>query len=287
MPKPNNLFQLQACLAQSLNRGLSDHISTHGDSVGVNELDNLLVDSDFTSEQLISIHRNNYVVSLKGSLQQLFPATQALVGNRYFAHVSHQFIDHCPLTEPHLDFYGGAFANFIKDLKALKDMPFVAQMAELEWHLDRISDMHYVKNFDFQRLSEIDESQVMGIHFSLATTCYLLSSDTNLIALHEDLSAPKRPGEIDHADKTGYRKQSYILVLQNQQGDSAVMPLTSQHWRWLQGLTNGLSLSQLCEIEQTELSTLMKQITDWIALGCIDTFSLKAAKYQPVNTNPV
>lgn len=287
MPKLNDLAKLQACLAQSLHCKLSEHTLDQDTCVEVDLLSNLLVDSHFTSEQLISIYRNNFVMSLKEMLEQIFPVTQALIGDAYFAYVSRQFIHDCPLIEPHLNLYGGAFISFLRGLKALNNMPFVAQMAELEWHLDRIGHIYYVPKFDFHRLSKVDESQVMEIHFSLAATCYLLSSEMNLIDLHKDLSVTKKPTSVDSIDEDSYREQSYILVLQNQQGDSAVMPLNRKHWGWLQGLKNGFSLSQLCECEHTQISPLMAQITDWIALGCIDGFSSKAAKDIPVTTNTV
>ena len=54
------------------------------------------------------------------------------------------------------------------------------------------------------------------------------------------------------------------------------MPINLQHWTWLNGLKNGLTLAQLCETLNTDIASLMAQITDWIALGCINGFSLIA-----------
>jgi len=50
------------------------------------------------------------------------------------------------------------------------------------------------------------------------------------------------------------------------------MALTPQQWEWLMGLEKGHTLAQLCELKNTQLPVLMAQITDWIALGCIDDF---------------
>ena len=99
----------------------------------------------------------------------------------------------------------------------------------------------------------------------------------DLITLHKDLSAPQRTdANPDIGTKeANYQQQSYILVLQNQQGESALMPINHQHWVWLTGLRNGLTVAQLCNIGNTDIASLMAQITDWIALGCIDGFSLR------------
>ncbi|MCO4837004.1 MAG: putative DNA-binding domain-containing protein [Oceanospirillaceae bacterium] len=274
MLKTTNLAQLQGHFVQSLQHGLLAHTLDQSNPSQVAHLNNLLVDSHFTPEQLISVYRNNFLISLKELLEQLFPVTNALIGGAYFAYVSRQFIAENPLIQPHLNQYGGEFVDFLMAVAPLKKMPFVAQMAELEWHLDRIGHLYHKTKFDFDRLSQIDESQVMGIHFNLAPTCYLMSSDINLIELHKRLSNPDQSISTDIIDAAGYQQQSYILVLQNQHGDSALMSLNHQHWRWLKGLKCGLSLSQLCGVDDTDLQLLMNQVADWIALGCIDGFAI-------------
>ncbi|MFT7375971.1 MAG: hypothetical protein ACI9EP_001548, partial [Oceanospirillaceae bacterium] len=97
-----------------------------------------------------------------------------------------------------------------------------------------------------------------------------------LIALHKDFSEPQNTSLQGETKEPNYQQQSYILVLQNHQGESALMPTSQQHFAWLTGLKNGLNLAQLCNIENSDITSLMLQITDWIALGCIDGFSLRA-----------
>jgi hypothetical protein len=288
MPKEdkNSLAQLQAYFTKQLTLSHAERAASQESAVSQkstadkkppaesNPLPSLLVASNFTPEQLINIYRNNFVMSLRELLEQLFPVTQALVGTAYFTQTSQQFIQHCPLEEPHLNHYGGHFVSFIEELKALEHMPFVAQMAQLEWHLDRISHIYYQPNFNFDKLAQIGEEQYLNIHFNLSETCHLQTSSMDLIALHKDVSAASKTSP--DTNQTNYQKLSYILVLQNQQGESALMPLNHQHWVWLSGLQNGFTLAQLCGIENTEITSLMAQITDWIALGCIDGFNLTA-----------
>jgi hypothetical protein len=279
MPKVNSLAQLQAYFTKQLALEVTDSSHNQKPTATLNPLEsltNLLVESHFTPEQLINIYRNNFVISLRELLENLFPVTQALVGSEYFTHTSRQFINDCPLKEPHLNHYGGYFVSFIEGLKALEHMPFVAQMAQLEWHLDRISHIYHQPNFDFDGLTQINEDQHLNIHFHLAETCYLQTSSMDLIALHKDFSEPKNTSLQGETKETNYQQQSYILVLQNHQGKSALMPTSQQHFAWLTGLKNGLTLAQLCNIENTDITSLMSQITDWIALGCIDGFSLRA-----------
>lgn len=283
MTNTQTLAQLQACFAQQLLLTPAD-TSSNSHAVGTfkplddpldSPLDSLLAPSTFTPAQLINLYRNNFIISLKQLLQQLFPVTQTLVGHDYFVQASGQFIHQCALKEAHLNHYGSQFVSFLEQLKALKTMPFVAQMARLEWHLDRISHIHYEPHFDFTGLAQVAADNYLNIQFNLASSCQLLTSNMNLIALHSDLSATTTDA-IELTNEAHYQQLSYILVLQNQNGESALMPLSLQHWSWLTGLKNNLSLAQLCALEHTDLAPLMAQITDWIALGCIDGFSLSS-----------
>lgn len=56
-------------------------------------------------------------------------------------------------------------------------MPSVAQMAELEWRWDRIGHIDHKPSLNFNSRQEIDERQVMKVHFRLADRYYLLNSD--------------------------------------------------------------------------------------------------------------
>jgi hypothetical protein len=273
MTNTKNLAQLQACFAQQLLLMPAEAGSDHELAVNFSPLANLLAPSQFTPAQLINLYRNNFIISLKQLLEQLFPVTQALVGRDYFIQTSGQFIHQCALKEAHLNHYGSQFVTFLEQLNALEAMPFIAQMAAMEWHLDRISHIFHEPHFDFNGLAQVAADNYLNIQFNLASSCQLLTSNMNLIALHSDLSVTTADA-IELTNEAHYQQVSYILVLQNQNGESALMPLSLQHWRWLTGLKNNLSLAQLCAIEQTDLTTLMMQITDWIALGCIDSFSL-------------
>ena len=273
MTNTKNLAQLQACFAQQLLLTPAEAGSDHELAVNFSPLANLLAPSQFTPTQLINLYRNNFIISLKQLLEQLFPVTQALVGRDYFTQTSGQFIHQCALKEAHLNHYGSQFVTFLEQLNALEAMPFIAQMAAMEWHLDRISHICYEPRFDFNGLAQVATIDYLNLQFNLASSCELITSNINLIPLHNNLSTATSDA-IELFNAGHYQQLSYILVLQNQYGESALMPLSLQHWRWLTGLKNNLSLAQLCAIEQTDLTSLMMQITDWIALGCIDSYSL-------------
>jgi hypothetical protein len=279
MTKDLNLAQLQTYFANQLVPKKPASLAE------LDPLSDLLVDSHFTPTQVFNIYRNNFLISLSDMLEQIFPITQVLVGYDYFTHISRDFVYSVPLKQPHLNDYGSIFVNFLRQLKALEKMQFVGQMAELEWHLDYISHIYYKPDFDFKSLAKISEEHLLNIQFRLSDTCHLQTSKLDLIALHKDLSRAQKLSKSTTITAVTYQQQSYILGLQNHLGEAALMPLDQRHWTWLIGLQNGLTLAQLCDLENTDLNLLIAQIKDWIALGCIDGFSINSSSSSITNAN--
>lgn len=246
-------------------------------NASLQRLSQQLAPTDFTPEQLLAVYRNNFVVSLKQVLAQLFPVTQALVGEAFFTQTSRQFVLTQALEQPHLDTYGGLFVDYLSQLKALEKMPFITKMAEVEWQLDRIGHIYYQPKFDFNSLQQVPQEHHLNTIFSLSSTCHLVAANMDLIQLHQHLAPTADGSQASLTETCDYQQQCQLMILQNQQGESALMAVQALHWQWLKGLENGLTLDQLCAIPHTELAQLMTQITDWIALGCIDGFTVSSS----------
>jgi hypothetical protein len=80
-----------------------------------------------------NIYRNNTFASLTATLLSVFPVTASLLGDGYFRFVAAGFIKGNAPTEPRLVRYGANFAGFLGRLDDLRSMPFVADVARLEW----------------------------------------------------------------------------------------------------------------------------------------------------------
>lgn len=80
-----------------------------------------------------NIYRNNTFASLTATLLSVFPVTASLLGEGYFRFVAASFIKGTPPSEPRLVRYGANFADFLGRLDDLRSMPFVADVARLEW----------------------------------------------------------------------------------------------------------------------------------------------------------
>lgn len=80
-----------------------------------------------------NIYRNNRMVSLIDNLKATYPAVCKLVGDEYFAAVARDYIYECPPVSPVMAEYGGGFSEFIKRSPNAEKIPYIADVASLEW----------------------------------------------------------------------------------------------------------------------------------------------------------
>jgi hypothetical protein len=88
----------------------------------------------------LSIYRNNTLASLTGVLLAVFPVTVRLLDERYFRFAGHAFITAFPPSEPRLTQFGEKFPAFLARSGDLREMPFVAETARLEWAIANALD---------------------------------------------------------------------------------------------------------------------------------------------------
>jgi hypothetical protein len=85
----------------------------------------------------IMIHRGNTVESLIGALGHTYPAVKAVCGDYNFRVLGAAYVRAHPPRRPQLLCYGEAFAAFAAGHSAaIRDFPFLPDLARLEWALN-------------------------------------------------------------------------------------------------------------------------------------------------------
>jgi hypothetical protein len=87
-----------------------------------------------------AVHRNNVVASLVDALAGTFPVVQELVGSEFFRAMAAAFVRMHPPQTPVLARYGADLAAFIAGFAPARPVPYLADVAALEWA--RVSACH-------------------------------------------------------------------------------------------------------------------------------------------------
>lgn len=83
------------------------------------------------------VYRNNVVVSLVDALAATYPAVLALVGEAFFRAAARQFVRAHPPRSPVLIDYGRAFPAWIAAFRPATSVPYLGDVARLEWAWSR------------------------------------------------------------------------------------------------------------------------------------------------------
>ena len=78
------------------------------------------------------VYRNNVRVALIEALAAAYPAVLRLVGEPFFNRMAGAFAAAEPARERTLNFYGEGFANFIAGFAPARELPYLADVAQLE-----------------------------------------------------------------------------------------------------------------------------------------------------------
>ncbi|HEV2545998.1 MAG TPA: DNA-binding domain-containing protein [Stellaceae bacterium] len=95
-----------------------------------------LIEGRELAETQLAIYRNNVFASLTEVLRGTFPAICRLVDDRFFAYAAHEFIRRHPPQRPCLAEYGAEFADFLAGFPPCRELPYIADVARLEWFLN-------------------------------------------------------------------------------------------------------------------------------------------------------
>ena len=80
-----------------------------------------------------AVYRNNVYASLIDALAGRFPATVKLVGDEFFRAMAREYVEKTPPRSAVLLRYGGDFPDFIGAFPPAAAVPYLADVARLEW----------------------------------------------------------------------------------------------------------------------------------------------------------
>ncbi|MDI9700789.1 DNA-binding domain-containing protein [Burkholderia cenocepacia] len=116
-----------------------------------------IVPDGFAAEARLSIYRNTVTTVLVNAIRLAFPAIQRLVGAECFDGAARRFIDASPPDSAWLDEYGAAFPAFLAQLPEVASIPYLADVAHVEWQVNGVLHAPDTPAIDVARLASLDE----------------------------------------------------------------------------------------------------------------------------------
>ncbi|MBI3772412.1 MAG: putative DNA-binding domain-containing protein [Gammaproteobacteria bacterium] len=99
----------------------------------LNAVPDELISDHFSSRERLTVYRNNFVLGHHEALAAVYPVIKRLGGEAFFGALAEAYRQHDPRTSANVHAYGVTLAEFLKDFLPAKALPYLSDIARLEW----------------------------------------------------------------------------------------------------------------------------------------------------------
>lgn len=146
------------------------------------------------ADRRFAVHRNNVVAGLVDALAETYPAVARLVGRDFFRAMAAAFVRARPPRSPVLLLWGGDFADWLAGFPPAATLPYLPDLARLEWA--RCEAYHAVDAApaDPDRLSGLPPERLATARLVAHPSLRLIASRFAVVSLWIDVTGARRGG---------------------------------------------------------------------------------------------
>jgi hypothetical protein len=134
----------------------------------------------------VSIYRNAIFANYRKALAATYPVVQRLVGVPFFNTAVDAFVRENASTSGDLNVYGDVFGNFLAGYPYAQDLPYLPDVARLEWAIDaanRAADHIADPASVLAELAAVAPERLAELKLRLAPSCRLVHSEYPILRL--------------------------------------------------------------------------------------------------------
>jgi hypothetical protein len=209
-----------------------------------------LADGHLPAGRLMQIYRNNFYISLSEALRDCHPVTAELLGADFFAQIAREYVRENPSNSGNLHDFGTDFADHLGRIESLREHPYVADVARLEWHWHRAFHAADATPIDQQALAAVTPDQYPQLRFALHPSAALLRSPHPIASIWQ---AHQPDGNLDAVDL--WAGGESLLVIRPQL-EVLIVQLSDADFAFLSALADGQML-------ESALAAAFEEDNDW------------------------
>jgi hypothetical protein len=150
------------------------------------------------------VYAHNARLSLTKAIENAFPVTRRLVGTGFFKAMAEQFVAAHPPTHGWLSAYGGTFPHFVAHYRPAADLPYLPDLARIEWARVRAANASDAPGLDLKALAALPPEVLESLPVSLHAAASLVSSLFPIFDIWRAHQHADRDERLAHVDlKTG------------------------------------------------------------------------------------
>lgn len=133
----------------------------------------------------LALYRGNVAANARKALAAAYPIIGKLVGEAFFDGLAREFARHAPSKAGDLNVFGEGFAGFLATFPPARELPYLPDVARLEWAIHRAYYAADAEPLDPARLAQVPPEAQGSLRLRLHPACALLASPWPLARIWE------------------------------------------------------------------------------------------------------
>jgi hypothetical protein len=213
-----------------------------------------------------AVYRGNMYGNCVGALAGAYPIVRAIVGEAFFEAMGKEYARAHPSASGDLSEFGHAFAAFVAQFEHTQDLPYLPDVARLEWLAHRAWFARDAAPFPFCRLSGDACPDPGALRPVLAPSCALLESAWPIARIWETHNDPR-------SDPAGVDLQAgpERVLVYRPRWHVEVAPLDAGDFRFLAAAAAGCTLGEALEAALAESMEFDpgSALARWVSAGVV------------------
>ncbi len=219
----------------------------------------------------LKIYRAGILGTLVRALGEIYPVCSRLVGEDFFEAMAGIYVRRVPSRSPDLGEYGADFADFAAGFEPAAELPYLADVARLEWRWHRVFHGPESGKLDLDALAHVPAERQGEIIFHLPGASALLESAYPVHRIWE-VNQPDYQGD----ERVDLDEGVARLLIWRDGYAMRIDTLNEGEWRVLEAIQAGEAFERVCtRLEGLEprpdIAQLLPQL---VRRGWIGSFSL-------------
>ena len=194
-----------------------------------------LLDEDRELAPGLAVYRRGVRGNQAAALAATYPVVQRLVGEAFFAEAARRYALAHPSASGDLNDYGERFPAFLATYPHAATLPYLPDVARLEWACHECEMAPDAATFDFAALAAMPPHEHAGLRFTLHPSVRLVESVHPIVSIHA-ANAPGRDGTPDRMHG------AQLALVHRVDAHARVQPCERAQFALLEALARGESL---------------------------------------------
>ncbi len=183
-------------------------------------------------QEALKVYQDGYIARLTTSLGENFETVWKYVGDEIFFDLAKLYIAENPSRDGNLNLYGQGFPEFLMQIEAVEDHPFLPDLARADWMKAQLFHQKTEPGLSGENLA----TQLSGeTCLRFVSSVQVLSSSWDLFLIWKSI----------HRDEPMPEQQAGILLLWKRDSQVMIQGFGTQFTLSLQKLSEGTSLEQI------------------------------------------